>query len=57
MVDYWIFGFGLVVTVIVGFGLTTMIVTHNRLIEREKMGEAPSDVVQNESASRAGTVN
>lgn len=35
MVNYFIFGFGLVVTLIVGFGLTTMIIIHNRVIERE----------------------
>ena len=33
-IDVVIFGFGLIVTVIVGFGLTTMIVTHNRAIAR-----------------------
>ena len=33
MVDYVIFGFGLFVTVVVGFGLATMIVTHNKAIE------------------------
>jgi|GEM_PF-3769624 len=33
MVDYVIFGFGLFVTVVVGFGLTTMIIAHNRAIE------------------------
>ena len=34
MIDYVIFGFGLFVTVIVGSGLATMIVTHNREIQR-----------------------
>lgn len=33
MVDYVIFGFGLFVTLVVGFGLTTMITVHNRAIE------------------------
>ena len=35
MVDYVIFGFGLFVTLVVGFGLTTMITIHNRAIESE----------------------
>tara|TARA_Y100001938_G_C7975038_1_gene371300 strand:- start:664 stop:777 length:114 start_codon:yes stop_codon:yes gene_type:complete len=30
MVDYVIFGFGLFVTVIVGFALTTLIIANNR---------------------------
>ncbi|MGK0155368.1 MAG: hypothetical protein ACI9SE_002331 [Neolewinella sp.] len=40
MVNYFIFGFGLVVTLIVGFGLTTMIIIHNRVIERESAASA-----------------
>jgi len=36
MADYYIFGFGLLVTLIVGSGLTTMIVAHNRALEREE---------------------
>ena len=35
MVDYVIFGFGLFVTLVVGFGLTTMITIHNRAIEND----------------------
>lgn len=38
MVDYVIFGFGLFVTVVVGFGLATMIVTHNKAIESAAAG-------------------
>ena len=57
MVDYWIFGFGFVVTVIVGFGLATMIITHNRLIERGSADVASSEAAPVESASSAGTSN
>jgi hypothetical protein len=57
VVDYWIFGFGLVVTVIVGFGLATMIITHNRLIERGSADVASSEVAPVESTSSAGTSN
>ncbi len=39
MVDYVIFGFGLFVTLVVGFGLTTMITIHNRAIESD-LGES-----------------
>ena len=38
MVDYVIFGFGLFVTVVVGFGLATMIVTNNKAIESAAAG-------------------
>ena len=55
MVDYWIFGFGFVVTVIVGFGLSTMIIAHNRLIERESDDVSSVEVAPVESISRAGT--
>ena len=41
MVDYFIFGFGLFVTVVVGFGLTTMITLHNRVLERDHDDGAP----------------
>lgn len=45
MVDYYIFGFGLVVTLMVGFGLTTMITIHNRTIESEaKATRSPPEV-------------
>lgn len=45
MADYYIFGFGLVVTLIVGSGLAAMIVTNNRLIEQERNGNgATADV-------------
>ena len=40
MVKYFIFGFGLIVTLIVGFGLTTMIIIHNRVIERASAASA-----------------
>ncbi len=36
MADYYIFGFGLVVTLIVGSGLTAMILAHHRLLEQEQ---------------------
>ena len=36
MIDHYIFGFGLVVTLLVGFGLATMITVHNRAIESEE---------------------
>jgi hypothetical protein len=55
MVDYWIFGFGFVVTVIVGFGLSTMIIAHNRLIERDSVDASSVEVAPVESVSRAGT--
>ena len=57
MVDYWIFGFGLVVTVIVGFGLATMIITHNRLIERGIADVASSEVAPVAPTSSVGTSN
>ena len=44
MIDYYIFGFGLVVTLLVGSGLTTMIIAHNRAIEaEERESEAQED--------------
>lgn len=36
MADYYIFGFGLIVTLIVGSGLTAMILAHHRLLEQER---------------------
>ncbi len=57
MVEYWIFGFGLVVTLIVGFGLATMIITHNRLIERGSADVVAAEVAPVDSASSAGTSN
>jgi hypothetical protein len=38
MADYYIFGFGLLVTLIVGWGLAVMIVANNRALEREEQG-------------------
>jgi hypothetical protein len=34
--DYYIFGFGLLVTLLVGTGLTTMIIANNRAIEAQE---------------------
>ncbi|MFT4514764.1 MAG: hypothetical protein ACI91B_003477 [Planctomycetota bacterium] len=46
MVNYFIFGFGLVVTLVVGFGLTTMIIIHNRLLDDEvRAAAAPPELV------------
>lgn len=36
MSDYYIFGFGLFVTVLVGSGLTTMIIANNRALEAQE---------------------
>tara|TARA_R110002073_G_scaffold322615_1_gene499349 strand:- start:72 stop:248 length:177 start_codon:yes stop_codon:yes gene_type:complete len=55
MVDYIIFGFGLVVTVVVGFGLTTMVILNNRMIEKEVEEAAPTpELAPVKSNSRAG---
>ena len=51
MVDYYIFGFGLLVTLIVGSGLMSMIVAHDRALGREEhetvtgVGAAPVPAV------------
>ena len=57
MVDYWIFGFGLVVTVIVGFGLATMIIANNRAIERESMMAGQPDALPLEVTSSPSKVD
>lgn len=40
MVDYLIFGFGLVVTLVVGSGLVSMVVVHNRAASRASSDES-----------------
>ena len=54
MVDYWIFGFGLVVTLVVGFGLTTMIISNNRLLERGVEEDSSVEAVPVEPTTHVG---
>jgi hypothetical protein len=43
MSDYYIFGFGLLVTLLVGSGLATMIIANNRALEeQERASEVPA---------------
>lgn len=45
MIDYYIFGFGLVVTLVVGSGLSAMIVASNRAAARQREPEKSPAVV------------
>jgi hypothetical protein len=40
--DYYIFGFGLLVTLLVGSGITTMIIANNRAAEVQERGSEVS---------------
>lgn len=52
MIDLYIFGFGLFVTVLVGSALTTMIVVHNR-----RFADDPAATHADERASSAKTAD
>lgn len=60
MLDVYIFGFGLVVTLLVGTGLVTMIVVNNRALDaveaeqRETERPAPAPVSVDEPRRKRG---